>query len=77
MRTEMRKEVEEKCQVLLGIAANSIDTRGANPYQAYDWARGRLDGMADAFFIMNEFELYHIARYYYKIAENKIDKILG
>lgn len=72
----MRKKVESKCQRLLEIAAKSVDSKREDVYSAYSWARGKLDGIADAFLMMNEFELYCIARYYYDVADNKISKSL-
>lgn len=72
----MRKNVERACQRLLEVAAKSVDNKREDVYSAYSWARGKLGGMADAFLIINEFELYYIANYYYNVAENKIRNAL-
>lgn len=68
----MREKVESVCQSILRTAADSVDRRGEDVYSAYSWARGKLSGMADAFLITYEFELYYIANHYYNVADKRI-----
>ena len=68
---ELRELVERSCRIYVSTAAWGIDINKESPVSAYGWAYNKLDGMANAYLTIYEFDLYDLVIYYRDIASRK------
>ena len=75
-KEEKRETVIKECRRILRIATQSVDEKRQSIYDAYTWAYDRMFGMADGYLFIQEYELETIAKYYARVADNKVMKDL-
>ena len=74
---EERERLENTCRRLLRQAAEYSDSGRESVYKAYDYARARMEGMAQALVDIYAFELLALVRNYENAAETKVWQALG